>query len=533
MPTLKINNHEITVDKGTLIIQAAAKLGYEIPHYCYHPGLSIAGNCRMCLVEVEKMPKLQISCHIQCADGMVVNTETERVKKTRAHILEFLLVNHPLDCPVCDQAGECGLQDYYMKHGLYDSRLNEQKVKKRKAVLIGPHVILDSERCILCSRCVRFTDEVSKTSEFGIFNRGDHSEIGLFPGKELDNKYSGNVVDICPVGALTDRDFRFKCRVWYLRTAPSVCNGCSRGCNVSVEVNTERLQHGHGERVMRMKPRYQPLVNKWWICDEGRYGYKWIDLARLQEPGRRSGKQPNFTGWDVAISEIANRLAEFKKQPDDIAVLLSPQMSNEALYAAKKLFVEALGLKNVLLVSPNKEGFQDDLLIRADKNPNRKGAEILGFSEKPAAVRELIQRATQEKLNALYILGQDLVSLFPEPQTANVIQKLPFVVFQGTNVNLTSEIAHWTLPASAYVETEGTFTNFEGKTQRFSQALLPFNESKPDTEIFTLLAKELGFGWNFFSVEDIGREMREKFPLLQNILEEPTGEEMALWSKQF
>jgi len=191
MPTLKVDGEEITVEKGTTIIRAAEELGIFIPHYCWHPGLSIAGNCRMCLVEVEKFPKPQIACHIQCQDGMVVHTQSEAVKKLREHVLEFLLINHPLDCPVCDQAGECWLQDYYMKYGLYESRLNENKVKKSaKAVPIGPTIMLDSERCILCSRCVRFSDEITKTGEFGIFNRGDLSEIGIYPGKELNNKYS-------------------------------------------------------------------------------------------------------------------------------------------------------------------------------------------------------------------------------------------------------------------------------------------------------------------------------------------------------
>ena len=270
MPKLIIDGQEIEVPKGTRIIEAAKKLDITIPYYCYHPGLSVAGNCRMCLVEIEKMPKLQISCHMECQDGMVVRTNTEKIIKTRQHVLEFLLVNHPLDCPVCDQAGECWLQDYYMKHGLHESRVAENKIKKKKAVSVGPTVMLDSERCILCSRCVRFTDEVSKTGEFGIINRGDHSEISIFPGKELNNPYSGNVVDICPVGALTDKDFRFKVRVWYLKSKESICNGCSRGCNIEVQYRTDRLHHAQGERVMRLKPRFNETVNKWWICDEGR-----------------------------------------------------------------------------------------------------------------------------------------------------------------------------------------------------------------------------------------------------------------------
>ena len=234
MPTLTIDGKPITVEAGTRVIEAARRLGIEVPFYCYHPGLTIPANCRICMVEIEKFPKPQVACYTECQDGMVVRTDTDKIKETRRHILEFLLINHPLDCPVCDQAGECWLQDYYLRYGLYDARFYEEKVKKPKAVPIGPNVMLDAERCILCSRCVRFTDEISKTSELGIVNRGDHSEIAVSPEKELDNPYSGNVVDICPVGALTDRDFRFKCRVWYLQKADSICPGCARGCNIEI-----------------------------------------------------------------------------------------------------------------------------------------------------------------------------------------------------------------------------------------------------------------------------------------------------------
>ncbi|MCI0534687.1 MAG: 2Fe-2S iron-sulfur cluster-binding protein, partial [Verrucomicrobiales bacterium] len=243
--TLTVDGKPVTVPEGTTVLQACEKARSPVPFYCYHPGLSIAGNCRICLVEIEGTPKLQISCYTRAAEGMKVNTTSDAALAGRRDVLEFLLINHPLDCPVCDQAGECWLQDYYMQHGLYDPKFNEQKVKKTKAVPIGPTVMLDAERCILCSRCVRFTDEVTKTGEFGIFNRGDHAEVGLHPGKTLENNYAGNVVDICPVGALTDRDFRFKCRVWYLGSTKSVCPGCSRGCNVEIHYNRERDWRPH------------------------------------------------------------------------------------------------------------------------------------------------------------------------------------------------------------------------------------------------------------------------------------------------
>ena len=271
--TLTIDGQTVRVVKGMSILEAARSAGISIPHYCYHPGLSVVGSCRMCLVEVERMPKLQASCATPVSEGMVVRTQTPETLRNRQSVLEFLLLNHPLDCPVCDQSGECELQNYYMSHGRYDPRFNENKTKRQKARPIGPYVILDQERCILCTRCVRFTDEISKTAEIGVIDRGHRSEIDIFPGIELNNRYSGNVVDICPVGALTDRDFRFQCRVWFLGRTPSVCPGCSRGCNIEIHYNERFNPRYHDKRVHRLKPRYNRDVNGFWMCDEGRLSF--------------------------------------------------------------------------------------------------------------------------------------------------------------------------------------------------------------------------------------------------------------------
>ncbi len=487
MPKLNIDGKEIEVEKGTRIIEAAKKNGIDIPFYCYHPGLSVAGNCRMCLVEIEKMPKLQISCHMECQDGMVVRTNTEKVLKTRQHVLEFLLVNHPLDCPVCDQAGECWLQDYYMKHGAYESRVNEDKIKKVKAVPVGEHVMLDAERCILCSRCVRFTDEISKTSEFGIVNRGDHSEISVFPGKELKNPYSGNVVDICPVGALTDRDFRFKMRVWYLKEQDSICNGCSRGCNTQVHFRTGRQHHAQGERVMRLKPRFNENINKWWMCDEGRYGYKFHDQNRITQPMKRLGAEVTESSWDEILSEVSRALTEAKGK---IGVFISPQMSNEEIYLAKKYFSENIKAKNILLVSPNAEGFQDDFLIRADKNPNAKGAEAFGLKYDAKALEQFFALCEKGEVEGLVVFGQDLFALHGAHLAEKAFKKLKWTVFIGSNHNLMSEYAAYVLPSSTYIEKEGTWTNFEGKVQKFNKILTPLGEARAEWEIIADLSSE-------------------------------------------
>src|SRR3989454_6710438 len=323
MPRLTIDGKEIEVEAGTNLIEAARRLGIEVPHYCYHPGLSIAGQCRLCMVDIDKTPRPSIACNTPAADGMVVHTQTERVKDMRRSMMEFHLINHPLDCPVCDQAGECWLQIYYMQHGLYDPRMVDEKVHKPKAVPLGRHVMLDAERCILCSRCVRFCDEITGTGELGIFSRGDHSEIGLFPGHDLENNYSGNVVDICPVGALTDREFRFQVRVWYLDTTKSVCPGCARGCNVDVHVNRKRPHHAGGRRVARLKPRFNDAVNAWWICDVGRYGFEAVDdPSRI--PLARHG------GVDVTRDEALGLLVAALRDhaPGEIAILASPELSN-------------------------------------------------------------------------------------------------------------------------------------------------------------------------------------------------------------
>jgi NADH-quinone oxidoreductase subunit G len=504
MPKLTINGKEVEVPAGTNLIEAAKAAGADVPHYCYHPSLSIAGQCRLCMVDIDKVPRPQIACNTQAAEGMVVHTETERVKETRRSMMEFHLINHPLDCPVCDQAGECFLQIYYMKHGLYNPRMTDEKVHKPKAVPLGPHVILDAERCILCSRCVRYCDEVTHTGELGIFHRGDHSEIGLFPGKTLENKYSGNVIDICPVGALTDRDFRFQVRVWYLDTAKSVCNGCARGCNIEVHTNKHRTHHNQGRRVARLKPRFNDAVNKWWICDAGRYGFTWIDdKSRLVQPQHRAGSQGRDVSWDRALPEVVTTLQ--RTPPGEIGILASPQMSNEDLFLVRRL-TEGLGVKNLdFRVPPRVAGDEDGFLIRADKNPNSRGAELIGIAPGPGGLDAagMLGAAREKKLKLLWVFHHDLgaAALAPEGDVLAALDGAETVIFQGTNANDASARAHLVLPSAAYVEREGTFTNFQGRVQRFRAALEPLGEARPDWLILSMIGKALGFQDPVFSAE--------------------------------
>jgi NADH-quinone oxidoreductase subunit G len=487
MPKLTIDGKPIEVPAGTNLIEAARHLGIEVPHYCYHPGLSIAGQCRLCMVDIEKTPRPSIACNTVAADGMVVHTQTDRVIETRKSIMEFHLVNHPLDCPVCDQAGECWLQIYYMKHGLYDPRMTDDKVHKPKAVPLGPHVILDAERCILCSRCVRFCDEITETGELGIFNRGDHSEIGLFPGQELANRYSGNVVDICPVGALTDRDFRFQVRVWYLNTQKSICPGCARGCNIEIHFNKRRPHHADGRRIARLKPRFNEAVNEWWICDEGRYGYGDVDAdTRLLAPARRDGDTALDVSWEDAIPLVAERLARYRAA--EIGVIASPKMSNEDLFMLRRL-VDALGITQVdYRVPPRRPGYEDEFLIRADKNPNSKGAELIGLGLGNA--REILAETRAGRIRCLWVFSHDLLeSAWPDGEVEAALRAVETLIFQGTNANGTSARAHLTLPAAAYAEREGTWTNFQGRVQRFRTALDPLGQGLPDWEIIARIAQ--------------------------------------------
>jgi len=506
MPTIVVDGQEVIVDQGTSVIQAAEKLGIYIPRYCYHPGLSIAGSCRLCMVEIENMPKLQISCHTRVTDGMKVITKSQKVLDARKAMLEFLLINHPLDCPVCDQSGECDLQNFYMEIGQYDSRFLEDKIKKKKAFPIGPHVMLDQERCILCSRCIRFCEEVSKTHELGIFQRGNHSIVDLHPGKKLDNPYSGNVIDICPVGALTETEFRFQCRVWYLQMQDSVCNKCSRGCNTQIHYNTDRPYKSKGRRIVRLKPRFNPHVNKWWMCDEGRFGYDFINTNRIEYPYLRKEGTLELSDWDEIIQEVSRAVARVSEEfgPSSIGVIVSPQLSNEDLLLIRKFFVDTLGVTSVGYRNPwERPGYQDEFLIRADKNPNSRGAEQFGLN---GDVRRILEDAAAGTIKLLYIFQHS----FDEPEAQDLLKSAPLVVFHGTNWNATANLAHAVLPSATYAEKDGTFTNFEGRVQRFRKAVPPLEESKTELEIIGMLAQKLGRPIPYSSPEDLFVEWRGK-----------------------
>lgn len=472
---MTLNGTEIEAPEGRNLVDVCKMNGVDIPHFCYHPGLKIEGNCRMCMIEIEGVPKPQVACATPAKEGMKVQTHTQKILDVRKSVLEFLLVNHPIDCPICDQAGECFLQNYYMLHGKYVSRLENDKVEKRKVVDLGPLVMLDTERCVLCSRCVRFCRDVAGNEELYIRNRGDHAEITTFPGRVLENPYSGNVVDICPVGALTSKDFRFKCRVWYLETTNSVCPGCARGCNTFVEHNANVIQ--------RLRPRENGAVNGWWMCDDGRLGYKSVHENRLLG-GWIRGKGER--GARDAVAEFASVLSA--AAPADVGFVVSPDLPTEALHAAKA-FVRLFAGARVAGGSLRAPWVDDGILRKADRHANSRGLELLGLA---GGLRELLAAPPR----VLVVFEEDLAGDGDDAVRA-ALGRVESLLVVASHRTRTVEAARAALPLSTYAETSGTFVNFESRLQRFDKALEPLGESAPLADLAAQLALAIGkdVGW--------------------------------------
>lgn len=508
MAKITVNGRSLEAAEGRLVIDVAREAGISIPHYCYHPALGNPGNCRLCVVEVEGAPKPQVSCRLPVKDGMVVKTDSEAARRAQSSSVELHLVNHPLDCPVCDQAGECALQDYYMQVGRYQSSVREDKIHKAKRVPVGEHVMLDQERCILCTRCTRFTEKVTGTSELGVFGRGHREVVDLAPGKTLDNAYSGNVVDLCPVGALTDRDFRYKVRVWYMEEAESVCAGCSRVCAVDIHSNTKRPWHNDGRRIARVKPRHDPEVNGYWMCDEGRYGFGPYDEARLGKVLRLKPHREELS-WDAAFDAVAGALRDGArdKGAEGLAVVASGALSNEDWAALKSFFADAMGARRFLFTpEPEQLGEEDGLLRRREKVPNLRGGMALGFGSRIAALswENLASDIEAGKVWGLYVIDRDAAKVWGA-RTESLFSRLDLLVYQGWRKDSTSTAAHYRLPATAHIEEDGHFTNFEGKIRKYHAALPAVGQALPDWRIFNgllnsmdVLSRDAREGSHFF-----------------------------------
>ena len=518
-----IDGQQIEVDSSKSIIEAAELLNKNIPHFCWHPKLSVSGNCRMCLVEVEKMPKLVIACMTPVMDGMNVTTNNSRVINAREAVMEFILINHPLDCPICDEAGECKLQDYAFSHSSGQSRFTENKNHKPKRVEIGPRVLFDAERCITCSRCIRFCDEIAGVHQLQFVNRGDRVTIETFPGKSLDNPYSMNVVDICPVGALTNRDFRFKSRVWELTYTDSICVGCSRGCNIEVA--------SRNNEILRFTPRQNDDVNSFWMCDNGRVNsFKFVnDESRISEPKF----DKNNISWDDSFEIAKNEIKKYKSS--EIGFIASAFATNEDNFILRKLIAEKFPNSYVTSFDYKIVGDEDKILIKEDKTPNSNGVKLIfnGFKSY-ISPNDFISKVNSGEIKFIYSIDE---------HSLEKVSKANFIISHSTN---SDKNANLVFSSSTFAEVSGTITNFQNRIQRLRPAILT-NEienysteteqsrwekfkaandrwgkgnkrnSKQNWKIIQLFANAIGSKIKYNSSEDVFKELTETNPSFKNL----------------
>ncbi len=495
--------------KGTRLIEACMKSGKFIPHYCYHPKLSSPGNCRMCLVELG-MPKMTpdrkpvlgvdgrpeinwgprpaISCATEISEGMGVKTDSPMVQECRNGVMEFLLINHPLDCPICDQAGECRLQEFSVEFGKGESRFVEEKVKKPKRVDIGERIVLDDERCIMCSRCIRFMQEIAHDDVLGFLNRGSHTTLSVYPGKRLDSNYSLNTVDICPVGALTSKDFRFKMRVWFLKETKSIDVNCGTGSNIIIS-SRENV-------VYRITPRENDAVNSCWMPDSHRLNFHYLTGEdRLKEPRLRGEAEP--AKWGRAIEAAAAQLKG--RDPKETAIIASARMTNEELFLVARL-AKALGIDNVDVLPRPQQG--DGFLVSDDGNPNTTGARLLGVAT--GKLPQILAGIDSGTISGLILLGEDAADCGVSEES---LKRLDILVAMGIVANKTTPHATVLLPSSAWAEKRGSMINIKGRLQRLNQAIQPPGQARDDWEILRDLIQALTGTNGIYTIEDVFKQM--------------------------
>jgi NADH-quinone oxidoreductase subunit G len=488
MPTVIVDGQEVEIgaDEQLNCIEAARRAGKEIPHYCWHPGLSVVASCRMCLIEtgqrdaatgkVSMVPKLVPGCQTPVKDGTVIVTESEKVKESRARVEEALLIDHPIDCPICDKAGECLLQDYHFEHGQPERRADIHAFTSRKRD-VGPTISLFVDRCIMCTRCVRFTREVSGTGELMVTSRGAKEEIDVFPGFPLDNKLAGNVVDLCPVGALGDKDFLYQQRVWFLKREANVCGGCSAGCSIYTEHNQDT--------VYRLKPRENPHVNTWWICDEGRYGWHHLhDSARILEAGRRVAGMHAGSGqathafqtleWADVVTGLRTDLATAGR----LTVAVSPMLTVEEAWmlceVARSIDSNAFLALGYVPVAGDDETFPGGFTIRGEKCPNRKGVEevLAAYGSGGKTWHDLLAHVAAGHADAAWITA-GYPAAWIDDTAANSFAGLSCLVVQDLFDSPLTAHASWRLPATGFAERAGTWVNVAHHAQSFRQAIRP------------------------------------------------------------
>jgi len=455
MVKISINDKEFEAPKGSLLIDALLEENIHIPHFCYHQALGKDGNCRMCMVEIEGQKRPQIACDTPVKAGMVVRTKGEKIEKVRKDILELQLVNHPLDCPTCDQAGECKLQDYYMDSGFYVNRVNVQKNHALKRVDLGRNVMLDQERCVLCTRCVRFFRNVTKTNELGVHTRADHSVIGTFPGMELESEYAMNIVDLCPVGALTSKDFRFKQRVWFMESFDAICNGCSKGCNIQVDHRKEKYED---DTIFRFRPKINKSVNGHFICDEGRLSYNKENENRFNTI---TCNQQTETLNNAKASLIKHLKAE-----KNILILVSPNLSCEELKAAQQLAVKTQASISGYAPQYFDESFKDDMLRTNDKSPNRKAFEEININEDDIQFNTALNQAS------LVVILEN--SYFDDKNALLNGKKVVNFTSHNSSINTLANVA---VGISSFLEKSGTYVNCDGIKQEVISKINKDNKS--------------------------------------------------------
>jgi len=547
---VKVDGREVEVPKltpdwqgkpaPTTMLQACDIAKKDVPHYCYHPKLPIAGNCRMCLVEfgtpalgpdrkpvmnpdgtpkIAKSPRPAIACATPISPGMEIYTQTPNVKAMREGVLEFLLINHPLDCPICDKAGECKLQEYSLDYGESASRFVEPKVHKPKVVDLGPRIVLDAERCILCSRCIRFTRDVAGDDALGFINRGSYSTLTAYPGKPFDNNYTLNTVDICPVGALTSKDFRFQMRAWFLKETRSICTSCATGCNILIS--------SREEKIYRYTPRDNEGVNGPWMCDAGRLNYKWIHREdRLKHVLVRGQK----SSWSTALREIADKLKQVPA--GSVAIVASARQTNEELWLLSQLKAKLGAISD----SVPRLGRGDKLLVDEDKNPNTNGARLTGiaFTEMGINLSKIAAGIARGEIKTLIVFGEDLLlnsvksdELRARELTSEVVQehgitaellgKLDTLIVSDILPNATAKHAHYVLPGCAHAEKRGSFTNRDGRVQRFQQAIQPPGEARAEWEFLHDLVYNVTGKDGFLTIEGLFNEMAQDVPAFNGL----------------
>ena len=554
MPKLIIDGQEIEFQQGQTVIQAALKHGIDIPHFCWHPKLSVSGNCRVCLVEIEKMPKLVIACSTLASEGMIVHTQSEKTLAARNAVMEFILINHPLDCPICDEAGECKLQDYAYQHSPGESRFVEEKQHKDKRVPVGPFVMLDVERCIMCSRCIRFCDEIAKDPELTFTKRGDRVTLATYPGREMDNPYSLNTTDICPVGALTNRDFRFHARVWDMSSTKSICTGCARGCNTEIWVRNNEI--------MRLIPRYNEEVNSYWMCDNGRLNtWKFVNAEdRVNSPQLRRDGLLVKVGWDEAFSAAVSELKLIGKE--EIAFIGSAFATNEDNYVFAKFAKSVFGSKHLDFIRHTDTSFGDDILRRNDITPNSLGAELSGVAPSKSGknIYEIIEGIKTGKIKALFVMEDDPVAAYSELES--LFSKLDLLIVHATNYNKTTQLADIVFPAATFAEKNGTMVNFKGVIQRLRPATSTIEldraldgmsmsrldkfgtkfdkwaqstkrDARPSWKILTGLASALGTKYKYQMAEDVFEELASAVDAFRGINYDDIGEIGIKIKKEF